>query len=105
SRLGQADRRDEAPAAQRDLPQAAQDAGGVVSPGLLRVEPRARARGRRLDPSSADEEVVGHSGLIAAELQRLLGPEQLIGMDVTWLPTDQPTPAGDYVALVPLLSR
>jgi len=48
---------------------------------------------------------VGHSVLIAAELQRLLEPEQLVGLDVTWLPTDQPTPAGDYVALVPLLSR
>jgi len=48
---------------------------------------------------------VGHPVLIAAELQRLLDPEQLVGLDVTWLPADQPTPAGAYVALVPLLSR
>ena len=48
---------------------------------------------------------MGHSVLIAAELQRLLEPEQLAGLDVTWLPADRPTPAGDYVALVPLLSR
>src|SRR5437773_12250804 len=69
------------------------------------MEPRARARGGRLDPSSADEEVVGHPVLIAAELQRLLEPEQLVGLDVTWLPTHQPTPAGDYVALVAVLAR
>lgn len=48
---------------------------------------------------------MGHPVLIAAELQRLLEPAQLVGLDVTWLSTDQPTPAGDYVALVPLLSR
>ncbi len=48
---------------------------------------------------------MGHRVLIAAELQRLLDLEQLVGLDVTWLPSDQPTPAGDYVALVPLLSR
>lgn len=48
---------------------------------------------------------MGHPVLIAAELQRLLDPEQLVGLDVTWLPADQPTPAGDYVGLVPLLSR
>src|SRR3989442_1809497 len=104
-RFGLAARRAEAQAGDRDLHQAAQDAGRVVSPALLQVEPRARARGRRLDPSSADEEVVGHSVLIAAELQRLLEPEQLVGLDVTWLPTEHPTPAADYVALVPLLSR
>lgn len=48
---------------------------------------------------------MGHPVLIAAELQGLLEPVQLVGLDVTWLSTDQPTPAGDYVALVPLLSR
>ena len=48
---------------------------------------------------------MGHPVLIAAELQGLLEPAQLAGLDVTWLSTDQPTPAGDYVALVPLLSR
>jgi glyoxylate reductase len=48
---------------------------------------------------------VGHRVLIAAELQRLLEAEQLAGLDVTWLPADQPTPPGDFVAIVPLLSR
>jgi glyoxylate reductase len=48
---------------------------------------------------------VGHPVLVAAELERLLEPDQLVGLDVTWLPTTQPTPTGDYVALVPLLSR
>jgi glyoxylate reductase len=43
--------------------------------------------------------------LIAAELKNLLGPAQLEGLDVTWLAADQPTPKGDYVAIVPLLSR
>ncbi|HYU89934.1 MAG TPA: D-glycerate dehydrogenase [Gemmatimonadales bacterium] len=48
---------------------------------------------------------MGHPVLIAAELKRLLDPEQLVGLDVRWLPADEPTPAGEYVALVPLLSR
>src|SRR5256712_2181698 len=48
---------------------------------------------------------LGHRVLIAAELQGLLEPDQLVGLDVTWLPAPQPTPPGDYVAIVPLLSR
>ena len=48
---------------------------------------------------------MGHRVLIAAELQRLLEAEQLAGLDVTWLPADQPTPPGGFVAIVPLLSR
>lgn len=43
--------------------------------------------------------------LVATELRNLLEPDQLSGLDVTWLAADQPTPKGDYVALVPLLSR
>jgi glyoxylate reductase len=43
--------------------------------------------------------------LIAAELMPLIDPGQLAGLDVTWIPADQPTPTGDYVAIVPLLSR
>ncbi|MGH7699410.1 MAG: 2-hydroxyacid dehydrogenase [Gemmatimonadales bacterium] len=45
------------------------------------------------------------SVLIAAELRNLLEPDHLAGLDVTWLPADQPTPKGNYVAIVPLLSR
>jgi glyoxylate reductase len=48
---------------------------------------------------------VGHSVLIAAELQPLVEPEHVAGLDVTWLAAEQPTPRGDYVAVVPLLSR
>jgi glyoxylate reductase len=46
-----------------------------------------------------------HRVLIAAELQNLLEPAQLDGLDVTWIRADQPTPKGDWVAIVPLLSR
>ena len=47
----------------------------------------------------------GHRVLIAAELRNLLEPAQLEGLDVTWIAADQPTPKGDWVAIVPLLSR
>jgi len=43
--------------------------------------------------------------LVAAELQPFLEPGDLAGLAVTWLSADQPTPAGDYVAIVPLLTR
>ena len=48
---------------------------------------------------------MGHPILVAAELKNLLDPGQLAGLDVTWIAADQPTPRGEYVALVPLLSR
>jgi len=48
---------------------------------------------------------VGHPVLIAAELEPLLQPDQLVGLDVTWLASAEPTPKGDFLALVPLLSR
>jgi glyoxylate reductase len=48
---------------------------------------------------------VSHPVLIAAELKSLLAPDQLEGLDVTWLPADQPIPKGDWAAIVPLLSR
>ena len=43
--------------------------------------------------------------LIAAELRGLLEPAQLVGLDITWVAADQPTPKGDWVAMVSLLSR
>ncbi len=43
--------------------------------------------------------------LIAAELKGLLDPGDLQGLDVTWISSDQPTPKGDFRAIVPLLSR
>jgi glyoxylate reductase len=43
--------------------------------------------------------------LIAAELRVLLTPEQIAGLDITWLGAGAPTPKGDYVAIVPLLTR
>ncbi len=48
---------------------------------------------------------MAHPVLIAAELKNLLKPAQLVDLDITWLAADQPTPTGDWVALVPLLSR
>ncbi len=46
-----------------------------------------------------------HRVLIARELKNLLEPSQLADLDTTWLAADQPTPKGDWVAIVPLLSR
>lgn len=46
-----------------------------------------------------------HRVLIATELRNLLEPSQLTDLDITWLAADQPTPKGDWVAIVPLLSR
>jgi glyoxylate reductase len=43
--------------------------------------------------------------LVAAELKNLLDPALLSGLDVTWLVSTEPTPKGDWVAIVPLLSR
>ena len=43
--------------------------------------------------------------LLAAELKGLLEPAQLEELDITWVAADQPTPKGDWVAIVPLLSR
>ena len=43
--------------------------------------------------------------LIAAELRGLLEPDQLEGLEVTWLAADEATPRGNWVAIVPLLSR
>ncbi|HWC75635.1 MAG TPA: D-glycerate dehydrogenase [Gemmatimonadales bacterium] len=43
--------------------------------------------------------------LIAAELKNLLEPTQLTDLDITWLAAGDPTPKGDWVAIVPLLSR
>lgn len=43
--------------------------------------------------------------LIAAELKELLDDDPIPGCDVVWLPGAEPTPSGEFVALVPLLSR
>lgn len=43
--------------------------------------------------------------LIAAELKNLLEPTQLVDFDVTWIAASDPTPKGEWVAIVPLLSR
>jgi glyoxylate reductase len=43
--------------------------------------------------------------IIAAELKSLLESDQLAGLEVTWVSADQAIPKGDWVAIVPLLSR
>lgn len=43
--------------------------------------------------------------LIAAELRDLLGDDPVPGHPVEWIPASVPTPTGNYVAIVPLLSR
>jgi len=48
---------------------------------------------------------VNHPVLIAAELRNLLDAARLEGLDVTWIAADEATPKGDWIALVPLLSR
>ncbi len=46
-----------------------------------------------------------HRVLVAAELKNLLEPAQLVDLDITWIAGAEPTPKGDWVAIVPLLSR
>jgi glyoxylate reductase len=46
-----------------------------------------------------------HQVLIAAELKNFLGADQLTDLDVTWIASPEPTPKGDWVAMVPLLTR
>ena len=48
---------------------------------------------------------MSHPVLIAAELRNLLEPSQLVDLEVTWIATNDPTPKGEWVAIVPLLSR
>jgi len=43
--------------------------------------------------------------LIAAELQELLPSDPVPGQVVQWIASTEPTPAGDYLGIVPLLSR
>src|SRR6267143_1363110 len=78
---------------------------------LVRARDRA-ARRRPPDPPPIGvcrtERSAGrltHRVLIAAELRNLLEPSQLTDLDITWISADQPTPKGDWVAIVPLLSR
>jgi len=48
---------------------------------------------------------VSYPVLIAAELRDLLEPDQVEGLEVTWLPADEAIAKGDWVAIVSLLSR
>ena len=43
--------------------------------------------------------------LIAAELKALLPEDPLPGFEVVWIETTDPTPKGDFVAIIPILSR
>jgi glyoxylate reductase len=48
---------------------------------------------------------LNHRILVAAELRNLIEPMQLDGLDVSWIAAHEPTPKGDWVAIVPLLTR
>jgi glyoxylate reductase len=48
---------------------------------------------------------LSHRVLVAAELRDLLEPSELTGLDITWIASAEPTPKGDWVAIVPLLTR
>jgi glyoxylate reductase len=48
---------------------------------------------------------LSHRVLAAAEIRNLLEPSALAGLDVTWIASSEPTPKGDWVAVVPLLTR
>lgn len=48
---------------------------------------------------------MAHPVLVAAEIRNLLDPSQLDGLDITWLSSAQPTPRGNWVGIVPLLTR
>jgi len=60
-------------------------------------------------PTPAPEEGSGEPArprvLIAAELQTLLPDDPLPGYEVRWLEAREPTPRGDYVAMISLLRR
>jgi len=43
--------------------------------------------------------------LIAAELRELMEPDPIPGWAIDWIPAADPTPDGDYVAAIPILSR
>ena len=43
--------------------------------------------------------------LIASELKPLLPEDPLPGFEVVWIETTDPTPKGDFVAIIPILSR
>jgi glyoxylate reductase len=42
---------------------------------------------------------------VASELELLLPEDPIPGYEVVWISASEPTPSGDYVAIVPLLSR
>jgi len=48
---------------------------------------------------------LSHRVLAAAEIRNLLEPSALAGLDVTWIASSERTPKGDWVAVVPLLTR
>ncbi|MCJ7630235.1 MAG: D-glycerate dehydrogenase [Longimicrobiales bacterium] len=55
---------------------------------------------RETDPGGSQPRV-----LIAAELESLLPENPLPGFEAVWISTPDPTPKGDFVAIIPLLSR
>jgi len=57
---------------------------------------------------SADSQPRGEDSprvLIAAELKLLLPEDPLPGYELVWISSQEPTPKGDFVAIIPILSR
>src|SRR2546427_10462619 len=65
----------------------------------------SRSGATRRNVTRGARSIPSHPVLSAAELRRSLEPGDLGGLAVPWLAADQPPPAGDYVAIVPLLTR
>ncbi|MGH7522422.1 MAG: 2-hydroxyacid dehydrogenase [Gemmatimonadales bacterium] len=70
-----------------------------VVAAVMFLPPLAALRRRRTSPP------LNHRILVAVELRDLIEPTQLEGLDVTWIATGEPTPRGEWLAIVPLLTR
>src|SRR2546425_9966141 len=66
---------------------------------IMLLPPLAAPRRRLITPP------MPYRVLVAAELKNLLEPSQLTDLDITWLAAGEPTPKGNWEAIVPLLSR
>lgn len=68
--------------------------------GISNTDQGSESRVETREPGGAPPRV-----LVAAELKPLLPENPIPGHEVVWISSTEPTPEGDYVAIVPLLSR